>query len=155
MAQMCGGGQKAHQLFLSIASGRTKLPGISDRSAPSSSGMICSPKKPDTEGGSNGEEATSSILVIGDDGKDDPSVKEDLERKRKIPPAEYLATDILIADSDAGALTLPDGDEEGCRLVTNQALAMLHTLFPREYVGKFLLQVVAGRFHFLNHLPKK
>ena len=150
MAQMAGFGQRAHRTFLSIASGRTKIPGIACLTPPSSSGVVSSPKKDDCEtevAKSSGEEARdlSSIAGIGSCSDDE------ISKESKPLLAEFASTQILIADSDAGALTLPDGDEESCRMIANQAISMLSTLFPPELVGGVLLQVVAGRFNFLNH----
>jgi hypothetical protein len=169
MAQLAGFGTKAHRLFLSIASGRTKIPNIGYKAAPSSSGssssavtgestgkeesqtqVAPSPPSPpaaeshitivrtsaDTNG--SGDALSTTIISV----KDTCSAEADLNR----PP--YIATEYLIADTDAGALQLQDGtDEESCRAIVDQALAMLATLFKPEHTSGFLLQVVAGRFH--------
>lgn len=117
MAHMADQGKKAQALFLSIASGRTRLPGVKYKTAPSSS----SPKP-----SAAGNETNDTGEVC------------------KLP--SFCATDLLVVDSDAGALKLGEGEDEQFVKIAQQAVSMLETIF-KENAGAFLLQVVAGRFN--------
>jgi hypothetical protein len=132
MAHMAGFGRKAHNVFLSIASGRTKLPGIGHRIAPSSSGNTGKreAKEKDTQ----------------KDIQKDTCITEEKELQLESHIPFYVTSDLLLADTDAGALKLNPSDEEFCRVVADQALGMLSTLLPAEHTSGFLLQVVSGRF---------
>lgn len=123
MAHLIGFGADAQKMFLSIASGKIKIPGLIYKSAPSSSGLNSSPR-----------------AVRSDDSKSSDSNKE-------LKKYLYLSSDLIIADTDAGTLTLHEIDEEKIGLVVKQTLAMLSTLIPAELVPEFLLQVVSGRFN--------
>jgi hypoxia-inducible factor 1-alpha inhibitor (HIF hydroxylase) len=151
ISHMSGGGQRAHTVFLSIASGRTKLPGINFKEALSSSGSsgaILPP--PDDEG-----------KEVAKDNGDETQIAK---REKAKPVPDYVTTELLMVDTDvstvvlglpsisslilqAGALKLKDGDEEFCRIITEQALSMLTTLMPKEHTSGFLLQVASGRFN--------
>jgi hypothetical protein len=113
MARMVEHGKKAQDLFLSIASGRTKIKGMEYRNAPSSSGAL-TPQ--------NGSIDFSN------------------------PLPQYCSREVLMIDSDAGALKLNESEDENFQAVADQAVSFLETIF-KEHAGRFLLQVVSGRFN--------
>jgi hypothetical protein len=125
-ANMVGSGQKAHQFFLALASGRIKIPGIEYKTAPSSSSTLPS------------SSSDSSSIVVAPTSTDNST---DLP----LPPP-YVTTDLIVADTDAGALKLIEV-EEHWEAVAARAVAMLAMILKPQYAPGFLLQVVSGRFH--------
>jgi hypoxia-inducible factor 1-alpha inhibitor (HIF hydroxylase) len=285
MAQMMGGGRKAHELFLSIASGRIKIPGIQYKTAPSSSSssssssFITTATTIPSTSSSISSSSTSSAMTVSeamsvchdtatnnvdedDDsgavGDDDSPTEETLaamtastaaaaastisdstvdnshqhltkpiasnqgeevegegasqstltasaasslisEKTRKLkhyPPRKsqhhrltnptsphrlmmmsssssssssisstisentsdrgfgrrihYVTDDLIVHDTDAGALYLKSSDDEKWKHAVEQALSMLRTLFPPDVAAGFLLQVAVGRFSALE-----
>ncbi len=58
-----------------------------------------------------------------------------------------MTTDLILVDTDAGALKLTEVEEEHWNAVTARAVAMLSMIFKPEHAPGFLLQVVSGRFN--------
>lgn len=197
MAHMMGGGRKAHELFLAIASGRTRVPGITYKTAPSSSSS--GSRRIGSGEGSNSGRSAAADVVSGEEGDDEVgneavcataaspvdeletaleaatlSTVEHVESRAEtggvvaensvvslslppVPPTispaavgrprlHYVAQDLIVPDTDAGALFLRSSDDDKWRSTVDQALSMLRTLFPPDVAAGFLLQVAVGRF---------
>lgn len=114
---MVGSGKRAHNFFLALASGRVKIPGIEYKTAPSSSS-------------SGGSKPTAAVVAVGGETK-----------------PFYVTLDLIVADTDAGALKLSDIEDEQWNVFVMRALSVLSMIFKPELAPGVLLQVVSGRFH--------
>lgn len=211
MAHMMGGGRRAHELFLAIASGRVRIPGIVYKTAPSSSSGKLMLTSSTTSSSSSQSSASSASSGGGGELEGDSGIVDDdapssvvdnipvdavastttvasvtadgevaCEAVAVVPPAApstveesqqmklltvfknnsnansnnrrlfYVASDLTVHDTDAGALYLRSSDDDKWRSTVDQALSMLRTLFPPEVAAGFLLQVAVGRFSALD-----